>query len=45
MEGVDIIVYTAGMRRARICEQDLFEAVQTNIFELKTSWKLRSNPE
>jgi len=35
MEDVDVVLHIAGMRHAEICEQNPFEAVQTNVFGLQ----------
>lgn len=35
MEDIDVVIHTAGMRYADICEQNPFEAVQTNVFGLQ----------
>jgi len=35
MEDIDVVLHIAGMRHAEICEQNPFEAVQTNVFGLQ----------
>ena len=35
MEDIDVVIHTAGMRHADICEENPFEAVQTNVFGLQ----------
>lgn len=35
MEDVDVVLHISGMRHAEICEQNPFEAVQTNVFGLQ----------
>lgn len=40
MESIDVIVYTADIRHADICEQNPFEAMQTNVFGLQNIAKM-----